>query len=68
MYRPSMYNMHDDSMFHFAELFNTCPLWKEIEMRPNEKETYDNDGTFINVGTGIRIGFDWEYRDRYFAN
>lgn len=68
MYRPSMYNMHDESMFRFAELFNECPVCKEVEMRPNEKETYDNDGVFVNVGTGIRIGFDWEYRDKYFAN
>lgn len=68
MYRPSMYNKHDESMFYFAELFNTCSVREEIEMRPNTKETYDNDGIFVNISAGIKIGFDWEYRDRYFTN
>lgn len=37
-------------------------------MRPNPEETYDNDGEFVNVRTGEKIGFDWEYRDKYFEN
>lgn len=68
MYRPSMYNKHDESMFRFAELFNTCSGSNKIEMHPNEKESYDNDGIFTDIETGIQIGFDWEYRDKYFAN
>jgi hypothetical protein len=37
-------------------------------MRPNEDETFDNDGYFIDTNTGRKIGFDWEYRDKYFTN
>lgn len=68
MYRPSMYGKHDETMLHFAEIFNASQVCKNIEMRPNPTETYDNDGIFIDVNTNRAIGFDWEYRDRYFAN
>lgn len=68
MYRPSMYNKHDDTMLKFAEIFNQSPVCRNIEMRPNPEETYDNDGIFIDVNTNSFIGYDWEYRDRYFAN
>ena len=67
MYRPSMYDKHDETMLHFAERFNNCPVSRNIEMRPNPVETYDNDGIFIDVNTNCSIGYDWEYRDRYFA-
>ena len=26
MYRPSMYNKHDESMYAFVELFNNCKV------------------------------------------
>lgn len=68
MYRPSMYGKHDDTMLHFADLFHRCPVCRNIEMRPNQVETFDNDGIFIDTDTGRQIGYDWEYRDRYFAN
>lgn len=66
MYRPSMYNKHDETMLHFAELFNSCSVCRNIEMLPNVIETYDNDGTFADRSTNQTIGFDWEYRDKYF--
>ncbi len=68
MYRPSMYNKHDETMLRFAEIFNQSPVCRNIEMRPNPEETYDNDGIFIDINTNRSIGYDWEYRDRYFEN
>lgn len=68
MYRPSMYNKHNETMTKFAELFNNSPASPHIEMRPNLEETFDNDGIFIDTVTKESIGFDWEYRDRYFAD
>lgn len=68
MYRPSMYNKHDASMNHFAELFNALNVEAHIKMVPNEQETFDNDGVFIDSQRNICIGFDWEYRDKYFSN
>ena len=67
MYRPSMYNKHDETMNKFADLFNNCGVCENIEMRPNPEETFDNDGIFIDIETNEVIGYDWEYRDRYFA-
>lgn len=68
MYRPSMYDKHDKTMLNFAERFNRSPICKNIEMRPHPVETFDNDGIFIDVNTNRSIGYDWEYRDRYFSN
>ncbi len=68
MYRASMYSIHDKSMMAFAELFNNSLVCRHIEMRPNPEETFDNDGIFIDTRTQTIIGYDWEYRDRYFAN
>lgn len=67
MYRPSMYNKHDESMYAFAELFNNCKVCNDVIMKPNDEETYGNDGYFIH-SNGQKIGYDWEYRDRYFSN
>lgn len=68
MYRPSMYGIHDESLSRFADLFNTCDEYKHILIEPITKETFDNDGDIKNINTGQSIGFDWEYRDRYFSN
>ena len=68
MYRPSMYNKHDETMLKFVEKFNGSLVCKNIEMRPNKVETYDNDGIFIDIYTNQSIGYDWEYRDRYFEH
>lgn len=67
MYRPSMYSKHDETMNNFAVLFNSLSIHKNIEMRPNPVETFDNDGIFIDIITNRSIGYDWEYRDRYFS-
>ncbi len=67
MYRPSMYNKHDETMYTFAEMFNNCEACTDVVMRPNEEETFGNDGYFIH-DNGSRIGYDWEYRDKYFSN
>ncbi len=55
-------------MNNFVDLFNSLPVHKNIEMRPNSIETYDNDGVFTDISTNRSIGYDWEYRDKYFAN
>lgn len=68
MYRPSKYNKHNESLENFAKLFNDEQSAKHIVMEPIDEETYDNDGKFVNIKTGEEIGFDWEYRDRYFSN
>lgn len=59
MYRPSMYDKHDETMLNFAEKFNKSPVCRNIEMRPNPVETYDNDGTFIDINSNCLIGYDW---------
>lgn len=56
MYRPSMYNKHDETMLKFVEKFNGSLVCKNIEMRPNKVETYDNDGIFIDIYTNQSIG------------
>ena len=48
MYRPSMYNKHDESMYAFVELFNNCKVCNDVIMKPNDEETYGNDGYFIH--------------------
>lgn len=63
-----MYNKHDESLRKFARLFNGSKDYRHIQIRPNTEETYDNDGQIVNTYTGQEIGFDWEYRDRYFEN
>lgn len=68
MYRPSMYNKHDQTLGAFVDLFNNSSTLPNIIMKPNEIETYDNDGEIIDCLTNQSIGFDWEYRDRYFEN
>lgn len=68
MYRPSMYSKHDETMNNFAEQFNRIKAYSELLMKPNPEETYDNDGYFVNTMTNCQIGFDWEYRDKYFSN
>lgn len=57
MYRPSMYNKHDESMYAFAELFNNCKVCNDVIMKPNDEETYGNDGYFIH-SNGQKIGYD----------
>lgn len=52
----------------FSELFNKESSCSEIIMEPITEETFDNDGYFVNIKTGQKIGFDWEYRERYFKN
>lgn len=68
MYRPSKYNKHNESLDFFAKLFNAEKSMSDIIMEPIDEETFDNDGFFVDVKTGKKIGFDWEYRDRYFKN
>lgn len=68
MYRPSKYDKHNETLEYFANLFNTETSVTDIIMSPNKEETFDNDGYFIDLNTGEKIGFDWEYRDRYFKN
>ena len=68
MYRPSLYNKSDESLKKFAELFNENKDYPNLKFIPNKIETYDNDGIITDSNTGKSIGFDWEYRERYFEN
>ena len=65
MWRPSKYDISQDSLIRFADKFNEAS--DEIKCIPNPNETYDNDGYFCFSGSGD-IGFDWEIRDKYFEN
>ena len=65
MWRPSKYDISQDSLIRFAHKFNE--ISNEIECLPNSEETYDNDGYFCYLGSEY-IGFDWEIRDSYFEN
>lgn len=68
MYRPSMYNKHDQSLEAFAKLFNDSEHFPNIKINPIKEETFIDDGQIIDLDTNQGIGFDWEYRDKYFAN
>jgi len=68
MYRPSHYNIHNESLEKFCNLFNECPEYEHIKMYPITEETFIDDGYFLNTHTGEKIGFDWEYRANYFQN
>ena len=68
MYRPSHYNIHNESLEKFSKLFNQSPVLTHIIMCPITEETFIDDGYFLNTETGERIGFDWEYRANYFKN
>lgn len=68
MYRPSMYGIHNESMNNYVKLFNECVVCSHIVMKPKDTEDFQCDGYFINTSTGQKIGYDWEYRDKYFSN
>ena len=68
MYRPSRYGVHDETLARFQELFYSCPISPYISMHVNQRETYRDDGQFVDERSGRQIGLDWEYRDRYFKN
>lgn len=68
MYRKSLYKKSDESLKSFSRLFNLDKSYLHLRFIPNRTETYDNDGIIYNELTGTFIGFDWEYRDRYFSN
>lgn len=68
MYRPSTYDKSQISLMYFADIFNACPVEANIRWEYIRTETYDNDGCFLDIETGRTFGFDWEIRDKYFAN
>ncbi len=68
MYRPSKYDIHNESMNKFVKIFNDCPLFPDIIMFPKKEEDFKCDGYFVNTTTQKKIGYDWELRDRYFSN
>ena len=68
MYRKSLYNKSDESLKSFSKLFNLDKSYPHLRFIPNRTETYDNDGIIYNELAGTFIGFDWEYRDKYFSN
>lgn len=68
MYRSSLYQKSDETLKNFSKIFNTDKNYPHLHFIPNRTETYDNDGIIYNELTGTFIGFDWEYRERYFSN
>jgi len=68
MYKPSKYGNHNDSMDNFIKIFNGCEKYKNIVIIPNPQETFTNDGYIIDEETNQKIGYDWEYRVKYFEN
>lgn len=63
-----MYDKHDTSMEKFVELFNKSLAYPNIKIYPITEETFIDDGNIVDTITGQSIGFDWEYRDKYFKN
>lgn len=63
-----MYNKHDQSLKKFAKLFNDSEHFQNIKICPIEQETFESDGEIVDHETNQSIGFDWEYRDKYFEN
>ena len=68
MYRSSLYQKSDETLKNFSRIFNMDKTYPHLRFIPNQTETYDNDGIIYNELTGTFIGFDWEYRERYFEN
>lgn len=68
MYRSSLYQKSDETLKKFSRIFNMDKTYPHLRFIPNQTETYDNDGIIYNELTGTFIGFDWEYRERYFSN
>ncbi len=59
MYRPSRYGVHDETLARFQELFYSCPISPYISMHVNQRETYRDDGQFVDERSGRQIGLDW---------
>lgn len=68
MYRASMYDKHDTSMEKFVKLFNNSLSYPNLKIEPITEETFIDDGNIVDEKTKQSVGFDWEYRDRYFSN
>ena len=68
MYKPSLYNKHDQTLNEFADKFNSCTACQNLKMYPITEETFIDDGEIVDENTGKRFSFDWEYRDKYFSN
>lgn len=68
MQRPTFYSKHNISLENFAKLFNGERNYPLLKIEPIQEETFRDDGFIIDLNTGKKIGFDWEIRDRYFAN
>lgn len=68
MYRSSKYALSAESLNKFSVLFKAESSYPNITINPIEKETFVDDGFIRNESTGETIGFDWEIRDKYFAN
>ncbi len=68
MYRPSKYNKHNETLANFEKLFNSTVNYQNIIIKPIEEETFIDDGVILDLDTNQEIGFDWEYRDKYFSN
>lgn len=68
MYRKSMYEIHNETMEVFVDLFNSCDECSNLVICPNPEETYGNDGWIIDNESGKKIGYDWERRDDHFKN
>lgn len=62
------YSTHNTSLTNFAERFNNLVYegcddeFYNLFMVANRRETYTNDGTFVQADIDKCCGFDWEHR------
>lgn len=68
MYKKSLYNNWCESLKDFSRVFNFNKSYPHLRFIPNRTQTHSNDGIIYNELTGTLIGFNWEYRDKYFSN
>lgn len=68
MFKPSLYEKHDQTLREFADKFNSCTVCPNLKIYPITEETFIDDGEIVDEITGKRFAFDWEYRDKYFSN
>ena len=55
-------------MKKFVDLFNNSSAYPNLKIEPITEETFIDDGNIVDIATNQSIGFDWEYRDKYFSN
>ena len=66
MKNKNAYDISQASLERFVKKFNIVAYDLGIKMIPNDYESYDTDGYFVDLKTGKKISFDWTYRNRWY--